>query len=202
MHALDAALEQAEHHRARRPAGPQHQCVRGTVPPGRAGVEIIDKTFDVGVGRTQLAVLVPQRIGRADRAGTRVRPGQRQRALLVRNGDVGADKAVRRQMQHELGKALGRHRLDDCSRPRCQASAASNDGSAASANAPPAIRSGMRRGLWSRRSLQVLSQRPLIQDVVAAQIGQAGSAVNAIGELPRNDRASAAAASRIYRGAD
>ena len=97
MHALDAALEQPEHHRARRTAGAEHQRVFGAVPSGRAGVEIIDETLDVGVGRAQFAVLVPQRIGRADRAGALVRFRQRQRLLLVRQGDVGADKAAQRQ---------------------------------------------------------------------------------------------------------
>ena len=112
MHALDAALDQAEHHRARRAAGAQHQRVVGGVPARCAGVEIIDEAFDVGVGRAQFALLVPQRVGGADRARPRVRPRQRQRALLVRKGDVGADEAVARQMQHEFGKSFRRHRLD------------------------------------------------------------------------------------------
>ena len=73
MHALDAALDQPEHHRARRAAGAEHQRIGGGVPSRRAGVEIIDETFDVGVGRAQFAALVPQRIGGADGAGARVR---------------------------------------------------------------------------------------------------------------------------------
>ena len=147
MHTLDAALDQAEHHRARGAAGAKHQGFPSGVPSGCAGVEIMDKTFDVGVGRAQLAAVIPERIGSADRAGAGVRRRQRQRALLVRNGDIGADKAVRRQMQHELGKAFRRHRLDIVAALDAQVCAASNDGSAATANAPPAIRSGMRRGL-------------------------------------------------------
>ncbi len=112
MHAFDTALDQSEHHRARRPAGAKHQRIGRAVPPGRAGIEIIDKTFDVGVGRAQFTALVPQRIGRADRAGTGIRRRERQRALLVRNGDVGADETVRRKVHYELGEAFGRHRLD------------------------------------------------------------------------------------------
>ena len=57
--------------------------------------------------------VVPQRVGGADRAGARIRRRQRQRALLVRNGDVGADKAVQRQPQHEIAQILRRDRLDD-----------------------------------------------------------------------------------------
>src|ERR1700722_4592048 len=112
MRALDAALDQSEHHRPRRPAGAEHQRLLQAVPSWRAGIEIIDKAFDVGVGRAQLAALVPQRIGGADRAGARVRHRQRQRTLLVREGDIGADETLRRQMQHEFGKTLGRYCLD------------------------------------------------------------------------------------------
>ena len=123
MHALDAALDQAEHHRARRSAGAQHQRIGGRVPARRAGVQIADESLDVGIGRTELAILVPQRIGGADRARALVRLAQRQRALLVREGDIGADKAVGRQMQHEFGEAFGGHRLDivaalDAERPQ------------------------------------------------------------------------------------
>ena len=113
VHALDAAVEQAEHHRARRTAGAEHQRIFATVPPGRAGVEIVDKTFDVGVGGAQLAVREPQRIGRADRARPRIRLRQRKRALLVRNGDIGADKAAQRQPEQEILELVGRHRFDD-----------------------------------------------------------------------------------------
>ena len=56
---------------------------------------------------------IPQRIGGADRAGALVRLRQRQRALLVRNGDVGADEAAQRQPEHEILELVGRHRLDD-----------------------------------------------------------------------------------------
>ena len=42
-----------------------------------------------------------------------VRRRQRQRPLLVRNGDVGADEAAQRKPQHEIRELVGRHRLDD-----------------------------------------------------------------------------------------
>ena len=47
----------------------------------------------------------------ARRACVRLR--QRQRALLVRNGDVGADEAAERQPEHEILELVGRHRFDD-----------------------------------------------------------------------------------------
>src|SRR5947208_10500180 len=56
--------------------------------------------------------LFRSRIGRADRAGACIRLGQRQRAFLVRNGDVGADKAVRRKTQNKILKLIGRYRLN------------------------------------------------------------------------------------------
>ena len=112
MHVFDAALDQAEYHRARRAAGAQHQRVGGFIPSARAGIEIVDEAFNVGVGGAQLACLVPQRVGGADRAGAGIGHGQRQRALLVRKGDVGADKTMRRQTANENGKILGRHRFD------------------------------------------------------------------------------------------
>ena len=95
------------------PPAPSTSASSAIVPAGRAGVEIVDKTFDVGVGRAELAILEPQRVGRADRAGALVRLRQRQRALLVRNGDVGADEAAQRQAEHEILELVGRHRLDD-----------------------------------------------------------------------------------------
>src|SRR5207237_9849044 len=63
--------------------------------------------------RAELATLEPQRVGRADRAGARVRLRQRKRALLVRNGDVGADKAAQRKPEDEILELVGRYRLDD-----------------------------------------------------------------------------------------
>ena len=112
IYALDPAFEQPEHHRAGRTAGAQYQRVIDPVPARRGRIEMVDEAFDVGIGRAQFARFVPQRIGGADGAGPRIRHCQRQRALLVRDGDVGADKAVGRQMQHEFGKAFRRHRLD------------------------------------------------------------------------------------------
>ena len=73
MYAADAALDQPENHCARRTAGAEHQRIAGGIPALRAGVEIADKTFDVGVGRVQFGAFVPQRIGCADRPGAFVR---------------------------------------------------------------------------------------------------------------------------------
>ena len=95
------------------PPAPSTSASSHLVPAGRAGVEIVDKAFDVGVGRAQLAIVEPQRIGRADRAGALVRLRQRKRALLVRNGDVGADEAAQRQPEDEILELVRRHRLDD-----------------------------------------------------------------------------------------
>jgi hypothetical protein len=96
MNPLEPALDQSKYHGARCPPGSQHQRIGAAAPSGRAGVEIVDEALDIGVGRKQLATFVPQCVGGADRARARVGPGQRQRALLVRNGDVGADKTVAR----------------------------------------------------------------------------------------------------------
>ena len=190
MHASDATLDQAKHYGARRAAGAEHQRFRRGVPSRRAGVEIIDKTFDVGIGRAQFVPLVPQRIGGADGAGACVRLRQRQRPLLVRNGDVGADKAVRRQMQHELGKAFRRHRLDvvaafDAQRPQ------------------PVMVDQRRARMRCRPSDQTcgtrFSGRGHCQSCCSAgragaipvQIGQAAPAVNAIGDLSQQRSRSA-----------
>ena len=151
MHTLDAALDQSEHHRARRPAGAQHQRFRGCVPARRAGVEIVDEAFDVGVGRAQFAAsyhsvlaapTARARASGADSASARSLCGM---VTLAPTKPWVRDAARIRQ---NLPAAPPRY----CSRPRCQACAASNDGSAASANAPPAIRSDMRRGVLSRLS--------------------------------------------------
>ena len=165
MHAADAALDQPEHHRARRAAGAEHQRIGRSVPSGRAGVEIIDEAFDVGVGRAQFAAIVPQRIGGADRAGARIRHRQRQRALLVRNGDVGADKAVGRKMQHELGKAFGRHRLDVVAALDAE-------------RAQPVMMDQRRARMRRRPSDQACGAGFVGTVVMRLQIGQAAFAVN------------------------
>jgi len=44
-------------HRPRRAAGAEHQrLAAAAIPARRAGVEIVQKTFDVGIGRAQYAV--------------------------------------------------------------------------------------------------------------------------------------------------
>ena len=167
MHALDAALDQPEHHRARRAAGAQHQRILGPVPSGRAGVEIVDEAFDVGVGRAQFAALVPQRIGGADRARARVRLRQRQRALLVRNGDVGADEAAERKPEDEILKLVGRHRFDDVA--------------ALDAERPQPVMMDQRRARMRRRpSDQARGGGFGFRCHHGCQIGQAAVAVNAL----------------------
>ena len=187
MHALDAALDKSEHHRARRPAGAQHQRVLDSVPPLRAGVEIMDEAFDVRVGRAQLAALVPQGIGRADRTRPRVGHRQRQRALLVRNGDVGADKAMRRQMQHEFGKAFGRHRLDivaalDTERPQ----PIMMDQRRARMRRRPSDQACCARFAHSRDRQSCRGARSM--DAVTIQIRQAGFQVNAAASINHRSR--------------
>ena len=178
MHALDAALDQSEHHRARRAAGAEHQRIFGAVPSGRAGVEIVDEPLDVGVGRAQFAVLVPQRIGRADGAGARVRLRQRQRALLVRQGDVGADEAAKRKPEDEILELVGRDRFDDV---------AALDAEGAQPVMMDQRRARMRRrpsdqacgGEFCCRLSSSIPAAAPEAGVAAAQIGQAGGAVNA-----------------------
>ena len=164
MDDFDAALDQSEHHRARRAARAEHQRLLSRIPSARAGVEIIDKALDVGVGRVQLAALIPQRVGRTDRAGARIRLGQCQCTFLVRNGDVGADKAVRRKTQYELGKEFGRHRLD---------AVAALDAE----RAQPVVVDQRRARMRSRPSDQACGAGFGLGHI--SQIGQAAAAVNA-----------------------
>ena len=65
----DAALKERINHRARRAAAAEHQgFFQAAIPAGCASVEIVQKSFDVGIGRTQRAAVEPQRIGGADGA--------------------------------------------------------------------------------------------------------------------------------------
>ena len=109
----DIARQQPVDHCARRAAGAEHdRMVEVAVPTRRAGVEIVQKAFDVGVGRVQEAAVVdPQRVGGADRVGAIVRHGKVQRRLLVRHGDVGADIAARGKRLHEASEMLRLDRL-------------------------------------------------------------------------------------------
>jgi hypothetical protein len=65
----------------------------------------------VGIGRAQRIALVPQGIGSADRARALVRRRYRERGLLVRDRDIGADITVLAQMSDEVSEILRRHRL-------------------------------------------------------------------------------------------
>src|ERR1700733_11177274 len=83
-------------HRARRAAGAEHhRFFQIAIPAWRAGVETVQKTFDVGIGRTQRAAVKPQRIGGADGAGARVRLRAFERRLLMGHGYIGAGIAAR-----------------------------------------------------------------------------------------------------------
>ena len=155
MDALDAALDQAEHHRARRsrrrraPAPPRpcpsraREASRLLMKPSTS--VLVDRSSP---SSNHSVLAAPTALARA--SGT----DSASALLLVRNGDVGADEAARRQTQNEIRELLRRHRLDDYSRRRCRACAASNGGSAASANARPAIRSGTRRGVCGRQAFR------------------------------------------------
>src|SRR5579863_7855448 len=109
---VDAAVEQRVNHRARRAAGAEHDGFPlPVIPTGRASVEIVQKTFDVAIGRTQHVVVEPQRIGGADgtRAIVRLRGGERR--FLMRHGDIGADIAARGERFNKCAELIGRHRL-------------------------------------------------------------------------------------------
>ena len=67
---LHAAVEETVNDRARRAAGAKHdRFCKASIPKRCSSVEIVQKTFDVGIGRMQHAVVEPQRVGGADRAG-------------------------------------------------------------------------------------------------------------------------------------
>jgi hypothetical protein len=83
------------------------------VPSGRAGIEIVDEAFDIGVGGMQFAAFEPQCIGRADGERPCVRRRHLERALLVRKGDVGTDKTAQREAEHKILEFVRRYRLDD-----------------------------------------------------------------------------------------
>src|ERR1700722_19544184 len=96
----------------RRAAGADHdRAVEPAIPLRRAGVEIVQETFDVGIGRMQKAAGDPQRVGGADRFGALVRQRIGQRLLLVRHRDIGADIIARVQRLHEGFEFVRRHRL-------------------------------------------------------------------------------------------
>ena len=110
--ARDAAQHKAIDHGARRAAGAEHDRVAHVpIPMRRAGVEIVQKAFDVGIARMQRVVVEPERIGRADGARAIVRLRQRERRLLVRHRDVGADITARTEFFDEIGKLVRRHRF-------------------------------------------------------------------------------------------
>ncbi len=76
-------------------ACPQDAHRRIPVPTRRRKLQMGHKAVGVGVGRTQLIPVEPQRIGGADRARGRVRlVGRRKCRLLVRHGYVAADEVL------------------------------------------------------------------------------------------------------------
>jgi len=68
IHPLDAALDQPNTTARDDPPAPSTSASLVAWSSRRPGVEIVDEALDIGVGRAQLAVVVPQRIGGADRA--------------------------------------------------------------------------------------------------------------------------------------
>jgi hypothetical protein len=112
LDAADAALDQAKYDGTRRAARPQHhRGVEPAVPARSRGVEIGDEALDVRIRGPQHPAVEPERVGGADRARPRIRVGQLQRRLLVRQRDIGADIAALRQTADEVRKGPGRHRL-------------------------------------------------------------------------------------------
>ena len=81
------------------------------LPARHRSVEIGGEALDVGVGRKQTPAVVPERVGGADRTRAIVRLRHRQRRLLVRDRDVGADIAALGQMRDEIGERLRRDLL-------------------------------------------------------------------------------------------
>src|SRR5664279_3359702 len=78
IYVINRSLERAEALKkkfgARAAAGAQHRGgFQAAVPARRGGVEIGEKAFDVGIGRAQRVVVVPQRVGGADRARALIR---------------------------------------------------------------------------------------------------------------------------------
>jgi hypothetical protein len=112
MDAPDAALNQAEHHGPRRPAGAKHQRVLGAIPARRGGIQIADETLDVRIGGPQDGAIIIERVGCADGSRALVWLRQLQRPLLVRDRDIGAHEAVPRKMHDEFGESFRRNRLN------------------------------------------------------------------------------------------
>src|SRR5580700_8175500 len=110
--ALDAARQQRIDDRVRRAAGADHDgAVEPAFPLRRAGIEIVQKTFDVGIGRMQKTAGDPQRVGGADRLGALIWQRKRQRLFLVRHRDIGADIIARVERLHKGIEFVRRHRL-------------------------------------------------------------------------------------------
>src|SRR5580658_2276236 len=110
--ALDTARQQRVDHRVRRAAGPDHdRVVEPALPLRRASVEVVQETFDVGVGRMQKTAGDPQRVGGADRLGALIWQRKRQRLFLVRHRDIGADIIARVERLHKGIEFVRRHRL-------------------------------------------------------------------------------------------
>ena len=185
MHALDAALDQPEHDGARRAAGAQHQRIFSFVPSGRAGVEIVDKTFDVGVGRAQFVppwyhsvLAAPTALARS--SGTDSASARSLCGMVT----LAPTKPWTTECNTKLGKLVRRHRLDDVA--------------ALDAQRPQPVMMDQRRARMRRRPsdqacgagfVTVVIRRSccnaLETGVVAVQIGQAAFAVNAIGGWSR-----------------
>src|SRR5262249_48934339 len=77
---------------------------------GNAGVEIVQKSRDIGIGGAQHAI-EPERVGGADRARAivRLRPGQCR--FLVRKNQIGADIAARGKRLQKTVQLIRRDRL-------------------------------------------------------------------------------------------
>ena len=110
--ALDAARQETMDHRARCAAGAEHhRLADAAIPTRRAGVEIVQKPLDVGIGRAQNAVIEPERIDGADRARPFVGRRQRKRRFLMRHSHIGADITARGERADKRREFFRRHQL-------------------------------------------------------------------------------------------
>ena len=110
--ARGAAQHKAIDHGARRAAGAEHDGhAQIPIPMRRASVEVVQKAFDVGIGGTQAPAVEPEGVGGADGVGAIVRLRQCQRGRLVRQRDIGAHIAPRREIFHEVCELFRRHRF-------------------------------------------------------------------------------------------
>src|SRR6185437_16962583 len=91
--------EKGKNHGARTASGAQNDRRRqAAVPARRRRVKVGKKSFNVGIGGAQSAVVEPQSVGRTDGARAVVRLGQPERGFLMRDRYIGADISIAAQV--------------------------------------------------------------------------------------------------------